>query len=102
MLLVLQELLLLVLVDLMQLLQVVLLLQRELRLRQELAGVVPLEALAGSPARRQDVGASGGRGHGRGVVADWLPGVRRGEAVEALRDVGVRPDIGGGVVQRLV
>lgn len=96
-LLVLQELLLLVLLILLELLEVVLLLQCHLLLCQK----VGIKTLTRSPTCH-DVRASGRRGHARGLVADWLPGIRGGETVKALGDVGVRPYFCRGVMQRLV
>lgn len=49
-----------------------------------------------------DVGAGCRRGHARRLAGDWVPGVGGRQAVQALRDVGVRPDIRRGVVEHLV
>lgn len=49
-----------------------------------------------------DVGACGRWGHARGLAGDWVPGIGGRQAVQALWDVGVRPDICRGVVEHLV
>lgn len=99
-LLILQQLLLLVMLDLLELLQLLeltVLLKVELLLL--LRQAVSLAIVAVKPHHE---GASRGRSRSRRIGGNGLPGVCRGEAVVALGDVRVRPNLSCRVLQYLI